>query len=98
MGVDILEAKSNSGDLGKATDAYPAGATSCSKINNFPITNIAMANQIVTFDVKGGGQEINLLDVELVEDGQAATKILRDGQVLIIRNGVVYNLQGAVVR
>jgi len=36
--------------------------------------------------------------IEDVHDRPAAEKIMRDGQVLIIRNGVVYNLQGAVVQ
>lgn len=107
MGVDIVEADgsapdysyTNSAYFGKAGDAYPAGATTFTKASNYQVTDIAEANQIITFNVNGGSEEPVILDVRPVNDGAAtATKIIRDGQVLIIRNGVMYNLQGAVVK
>ncbi len=37
--------------------------------------------------------------IESIQSSEVRTqKVIRDGQVMIIRNGVVYNLQGAVVR
>ena len=36
-------------------------------------------------------------DIEDVVDGAKARKILRDGQILIIRNGEIYSVTGAKV-
>lgn len=57
MGVDIIEADeyapsynvSSDDNLGKATDAFPAGATSYTKITNRSITNIKETNGVITF-------------------------------------------------
>lgn len=97
MGVDLMEAKTNTSNRGKITDAYPDGATSFTKITNYQVTNIDLKDGIITFDVNGGGEEI-LLDVETVQDGEEkARKIIRDGQVVIIRGGKEYNIIGALL-
>ena len=98
MGVDIMEAKANTtsgyNTQSKATDLYPAGAYEFTKIANYQVASITMAQKIVEFDVNGGGKEVNM-GVENVQGGEVqSTKVLRDGQVLIIRNGVVYDLNG----
>ena len=102
MGVDIIEAdgkvpsyvesKPDNGYFGKAKDAFPAGADAYTGLANHEITVIALQEGgAVTFSYRGGteGQA-----VELVDDGVTATKILRDGQVLIIRGDKVYDLNG----
>ncbi|MBO4518614.1 MAG: M6 family metalloprotease domain-containing protein [Paludibacteraceae bacterium] len=96
MGVDMIEATPNSSDLGDETDLYPAGADAFSKIAAYQVTNIAMADEVVTFDVNGGGPQIHL-DVTNVAVDKAAQKIIREGRVLIVRNGVTYDLNGRMI-
>ena len=94
LGIDIMEAKTNTSQYARATDLYPKGATEFTKITNYQITNIAMENTIVTFDVNGGGKEVNL-GVENVQSGDVqCTKVLIDGKVVIIRNDVQYDITG----
>jgi len=94
LGVDIIEATPNSSSYDKATDLYPYGATEFTKVANYQITNIDMENRIVTFDVNGGGPAL-MLDVENVQPSDGGIqKVLRDGQVLIIRDGKTYDLFG----
>lgn len=92
MGVDILEAKANTGTKGSATDTYPAGASEWTGFVNHEVTEIKynrlMGN--VTFLYRGGTPQ----GIEDIEDGKAAQKILRDGKVVIIRGGVEYDLNG----
>ena len=99
MGVDLMEAKSNttSGQYaqGKSTDAYPSGAKFFTKFADHEITNITRkaATGIISFQYRGGTQ-----DVETVQDGEEkARKIIRDGQVVIIRGGKEYNIIGALL-
>lgn len=59
MGVDLIEADGKAptynennyenGYFGKAKDAFPAGATSYTKISGYPIRSIAEKNKVVTF-------------------------------------------------
>jgi hypothetical protein len=93
MGVDIIEAKTNTGYYAKSTDLYPRGATEFTKVTNYQVTDIAMADSIITFNVNGGGSEINLAIPTVTEQGQSI-KILREGKLLIIRNGVTYDITG----
>lgn len=94
MGVDIIEAKANtSSTYDKATDLYPKGATEFTKVTNYQVTDIAMADSIITFNVNGGGSEINLAIPTVTEQGESI-KILRDGKLFIIRNGVTYDITG----
>ena len=94
MGVDIIEAKKNTSSyIDKTTDLYPRGATSFTQVNDYQVTDIAMADSIITFNVNGGGSEINLAIPKVTEQGQSI-KILRDGKLFIIRNGVTYDITG----
>jgi len=93
MGVDIIEAKTNTSYYSKSTDLYPRGATEFTKVTNYQVTDIAMADSIITFNVNGGGSEINLAIPTVTEQGQSI-KILREGKLLIIRNGVTYDITG----
>lgn len=99
LGVDIIEAKANTSSYtDKATDLYPAGATSFTKVDEYQVTNIAMSNRLITFDVNGGG-ETRTLDIEGVETMETGCrKILLDGQVRIVRDGKIYDLTGRQIR
>lgn len=102
MGVDLIEATSNSDRYeGAETDLYPAGSTTFKTVKKYQVTNIALENSIITFDVNGGGDKIELKYEEpqgieeIVENvGEKTMKVLHDGKVLIIRNGIVYDLNG----
>lgn len=94
MGVDLIEAdgkapkysRSNpdNGYYGKATDAFPAGATSYTKVTNRSITDITETNGVISFKFMDGNGTIveptpqgNLLTVtEAVE--LASTLASRD--------------------
>lgn len=94
MGVDLIEAKANTTSgrtaKGKSTDAFPAGAEEYTGFAGHEITQIALTNSIVIeFSYRDGVQ-----GVEEIEDGKATTKIIRDGKVLIIRDGKTYDILG----
>ena len=94
MGVDIMEATANTSyEEGASTDLYPAGGKSFTQIVSYQVTNIAMANQVITFDVNGGGANINL-GVENIESDQPAVKRIENGKVIIVRDGQKYDLLG----
>lgn len=94
MGVDLMEAKANTGYSGKATDAYPKGATSFTKLADHEITEIARdaSDGTITFLYRGGHEPGEGIDE--VEDNASAKKVIRNGQVLILRNGNTYDLTG----
>ena len=99
MGVDIIEAKANTTSgyyaKAKATDAFPAGATEWTDFEGHEITNIVQNDGLgITFSYRWPAER---LPVEDVKAEQKVEKILRNGQVLIIRNGKTYNAQGALV-
>lgn len=63
MGVDLIEADgkaptaNQSGYDGKSGDLFPRGATEFKTVTLFPVTEIAEADNTVTFKVCGGGPE-----------------------------------------
>ena len=90
MGVDILEAKTNTGAKAASTDAYPAGATEWTGLEGHEVTEIKRNMLgVVTFQYRAEPQAI-----EVIEDGKAAQKVLRDGKVIILRGGATYDLNG----
>ena len=95
LGIDILEARANTSSYSdKATDLYPKGSTQFLKMDNYHVTNIVMDNRIITFDVNDGGQMI-VLEVESIQPTEGSIqKVVRDGQVLILRDGKTYDLLG----
>ena len=97
LGVDIIEAKRNTSSTDKATDLYPKGATSYIEVSNYRLTNIAMSNKVVTFDVNGGGENIVLAVENVQSDKVQSTKVLRNGQLLIMRDGKTYDVMGRIV-
>lgn len=94
MGVDLMEAKTNSGYSGLATDAYPKGAASFKKFTGHEITEIERdaTDGTITFLYRGGADPGQ--GIEDVADGATAKKVIRDGKVLILRNGNTYDLTG----
>lgn len=98
MGVDLMEATANTTSgyyaQGKATDAYPKGATSFTKLSGHEITEIARdaSDGTITFLYRGGHEPGEGIDE--VEDNASAKKVIRNGQVLILRNGNTYDLTG----
>lgn len=105
MGVDIIEAdgnapsysanKPNNGYAGKLGDAYPAGSDSFTKLAEFQVTNIDEDGGKIFFKVNGGGEMIKVAVEEVRQDATVTTKkIMRNGQILIERNGIYYDLMG----
>ncbi|MBO4250890.1 MAG: M6 family metalloprotease domain-containing protein [Paludibacteraceae bacterium] len=91
MGVNLIEAKTNNSSKGKATDAFPRGATSWAR-DGHSVENIEWNenNQIITFQYSYDPQDIE----NVQSDKGQSTKVFRDGQILILRNGNLYDLNG----
>jgi len=95
MGVDLMEAKANTSSgisaYGKATDAYPKGATEFTKFEGHEITEIALDEEtdLITFlyraEVEG---------VEVVTDGRSVSKHIENGRVVIVRDGQRFDILG----
>lgn len=105
LGVDIIEAdgltpsiNTANGYLGKAGDLFPEGATEYLGITDHAIEQITMDSGVVRFAYRGG--DTTTVDpgpptaLPTVEQSGTMHKCLRDGQVLIIAPGGVYNLLG----
>lgn len=90
QGVDLIEADGRapsygkSGNLGKATDAYPDGADFYTPYAKYPITDIYMQDGVIYFDFMGGGPSA-------VEDVIAGSTNLSD----II---AVYDISGRLIQ
>ena len=105
LGIDIQEAdglaptydKNNrsNGYFGKETDAYPAGSDEFKGLNKYKITNIVLENEVISFDLNGGGKEATILDVQPVIDGKTAIKVIRNGEMFIVRDGKTYTVTGS---
>lgn len=104
MGVDIIEADGltpdydkkhrDNGYFGKQGDVYPYGSvTSFTQVTNYQLTEIAETNGEITFKLNGGGAP-TVLSVEEAKKEQVATKILRNGQVIIVRGNKEYTILG----
>lgn len=100
MGVDLLEADgvapnysesdAGGGWFGKATDAFPAGAVSFKGVSGYPVKNIAETNGVITFTVGDVGTDLPQVSV----GSSSAVKLIRNGQIIILHDGVYYNLLG----
>ena len=82
------------------TDPFPGAdnITSWTNVSNFEMTEIAETNEVITFKLNGGVQ----IDPSAVENVQhsvvTVTKVLRDGQLIILRDNKQYNAQGAILQ
>ena len=79
MGVDLIEAKSNSDNQGKATDLFPAGARLYVGIEDHAIESIEEVDGVIKFKYKGG-IETAIEDVEKTADIIAIYNILGQKQ------------------
>lgn len=95
MGVDIIEARRNVNNYGKPTDAYPAGSRWWTDLTNHEVSNIALEpDGAITFSYRGAEN----MGVETApNDNMEPQKILHNGQVYILRNGITYTMQGTIV-
>ena len=93
MGVDLLEAKANTTKYPAATDAFPAGATEWTGYENHEVTDIERDSQgVITFAYRGGKQTPT--ENIKIDSKNNSFKILKEGKVVIIRNGRSYDLMG----
>ena len=95
MGVDLIEAKPNYSNYGKKSDAFPYGATEWTDFAGHEVTEIEFDEIFgtTTFSYRGAAKN----GVERCQVGDteySIQKILRDGQVLILRNGKEYTIWG----
>ena len=98
MGVDIIEAKANTNaKRDYDTDLYPTGSEQFTSVTNYQVTHIQLDDNVVTFDLNGGGQHITL-GVDGVEvDDKPATKTIVNGTVVIKRYGKKYDITGRLL-
>ena len=95
MGVDILEAKTNTSNGAKATDAYPAGATEWTGFSGHEVTDIIRnSDGSVSFSYRGAEKPIPEAIDEVPMDGARCTKVLRNGQLYLLYKGQMYDVQG----
>ncbi len=93
FGMDIIEAKENTTNYAAYTDAYPAGATEWTAYSNHEITDITRdaTTGAVSFKYRGGVP--SAVEDVTSEDGKPR-KIMRNGQVVIVREEKIYDLTG----
>lgn len=96
FGMDILEAKTNTSRFSAATDAYPAGATQWTGYADHEVTEITRdaTTGAVSFKYRGG-TTTQIENIENAEGKANNRKVLRNGQIYILReDGKTYNLLG----
>ena len=97
MGVDIMEAKANNttgyNAKGKSTDTYPAGATEFTALVDHELTEIAFQDLTdnIVFSYRGAEKPEA---VENVEARKSAVKRIENGRVVIVRDGVRFDILG----
>ena len=96
MGVDILEAYSNTSVYGAATDAYPAGSNEWIDFEDHEITNIVRdpATGAVSFSYRNAPIPTDIEEVESRKSKAESRKVLKDGRIYILREGKTYDLLG----
>ena len=94
MGVNILEARPNASAYARATDTYPAGATEWTDFAGHEVTEIEFNNEYgyATFSYRGAPKEQGMERVNSEE--LIVKKILRDGQLIIVRGDQEYDILG----
>lgn len=89
MGVDLIEAdgktpnSSGTGYLGKATDLFPAGATSYTQITDHAIEDIEEIDGVIYFKYRGGSIETDVENIEMPTSVIAIYNILGQKQSTI---------------
>lgn len=96
LGIDLIEAdgkqptSGNTGYEGKATDLFPRGCKWYTGIENYAITNIKEQSGTVTFLL----EVPNAIEDIVADPSKTTQKVLENGQVVIIRDGVKYSVLG----
>lgn len=92
MGVDLIEARKNTGSTSSQYDAFPAGAKNYYGFEGHDIEQVArLSDGTITFLYNGGWPE----GIEDVQGNDVqCTKVLRGGKVIIIREGNTYDILG----
>jgi len=95
MGVDIIEAKSNTTTgiqaYGKSTDAYPRGATKYTGFEGHEITEIMLEdNNDITFVYRDGWPQA----IDAVKDGRKVSKYIENGRLIIVHDGQKFDILG----
>jgi M6 family metalloprotease-like protein len=82
MGVDLVEANGKASNSGKATDLFPAGATTYTKITDHAIEAIEEVDGVIKFKYKGGVEnpDTAIEDIEKTADIIAIYNILGQKQ------------------
>lgn len=86
MGVDLIEAdgktpnSSGTGYLGKATDLFPAGATSYTQITDHAIEDIEEIDGVIYFKYRGGAIETDVENIDMPTSVIAIYNILGQKQ------------------
>lgn len=86
MGVDLIEAdgktpnSSGTGYLGKATDLFPAGATSYTQITDHAIEDIEEIDGVIYFKYRGGAIETDVENIKVPTSVIAIYNILGQKQ------------------
>ena len=99
MGVNIIEAKVNNSSFGKETDAFPAGATSYTKIANHSIKDITEEDGVITFNYKDAvlaGVEDIYVDGDVVAVYNVLGQVVATSDLTLLRHGtyIVKTTQG----
>ena len=104
FGVDIIEADGlapayvqnmpTNGYFGKPGDVFPCGATEYLGIPDHAITDITMADGIVSFKYRGGKQQIDPTGITQTVSSSDVCKSIVNGQLLIHAGGNTYSVLG----
>ena len=95
MGVDIIEAQPNNKNYGHYKDVFPYGATSWTDFAGHEVTDIEFDPIFgsTTFSYRGAAKDA----IENVQrDDVQCTKVLQNGQIVIIRGNKEYDILGRV--
>ena len=101
--IDLIEAdgwaaewdSKSRGWYGKPGDAFPTGAQEYTGIEDYPLTHIKETDGVITFRVKGG---VPTADTQVEATKHTTRKTIRNGQLLIEKDGKVMNALGTVVQ
>ena len=92
MGVDLIEARKNTGSTSSQYDAFPTGNKNYYGFEGHDIEQVALLRDgTITFLYNGGWPE----GIENVQPSEVSyQKVLREGKVVIIREGKEYDILG----
>lgn len=90
----IMTPSGSTAIAGNSSDVFKSG--SWTELSDKPLTNIKVSNQIVTLNYIGEGSAIETVE-EMANPSNEPRKIIRNGQILILKDGKLYNLTGNVV-